>query len=120
MKAMIRTPRHTPTATPILIPSLDSGEDDALLVLVLLLLLLLEEEIGSVVIEGALVAVEEEGSGSVEVEDVSAIDAVGDDTTVSVTFSVILSVVITVVLSVILIVSFATAVPCELTPKIRH
>lgn len=98
MKAMIRTPRDTPTATPILIPSLDSG--DALLVRL---------ERGSV-IERALVE-----EGSVDVEEVSVDDsedpdglAVGD--TVSVTVSVILSVVLSVVLSV----SFFMVL-CELT-----
>lgn len=99
IKAIIRTPRDTPTATPILIPSLDSG--DTLVVLLLL------EEIGSA-IERALV---------VEVEDVSVDDAIAiDDTTVSVTFSVVLSVVVAVVVAVVLTVSFAS-VPSELMLK---
>lgn len=100
MKAMIRTPRDTPTATPILIPSLDSG--DALLVRL---------ERGSVV---ERVLVEE---GPVDVEEVSVDDsedsdglAVGD--TVSVTVSVILSVVLSV--SVCISVSFFMVL-CELT-----
>lgn len=104
MKAMIRTPRDTPTATPILIPSLDSG--DALLVRL---------ERGSVV---ERVLVEE---GPVDVEEVSVDDsedsdglAVGD--TVSVTVSVILSVVLSVVLSVSVCISVSFfMVLCELT-----
>lgn len=105
IKAMIRTPRDTPTATPILIPSLDSGDASAVRLL----------ERGSA-IERVLVK-----EGSVDVEEVSEDDcpAVGD--TVSVTVSVILSVVPSVVLSVILSVSLADSVAgnvmvlCELT-----
>lgn len=100
IKAMIRTPRDTPTATPILIPSLDSGDASAVRL-----------ERGSA-IERVLVK-----EGSVDVEEVSEDDcpAVGD--TVSVTVSVILSVVLSVVLSVSLADSVAgnVMVLCELT-----
>lgn len=102
IKAIIRTPRDTPTVTPILIPSLDSGDATAVLLLL--------EEIESA-IERAVVV--EEVEGMMQVEDVSVDDVIAiDDTTVSVTFSVILSVVVIVVA----FVSFST-VPSELMLK---
>ena len=96
MEAMIRTPKDTPTATPILIPSLYSG--DAL----------------SVREEGVMVDVEE-----VSVDDSEDIDGLAVGDTVSVTVSVVLSVVLSV--SVCVSVSFvdcvivAVTMLCELT-----
>lgn len=104
IKAMIRTPRDTPTATPILIPSLDS--EDASLVR-------LERGSG---VERILLeegSVDVEVSVDVDVEEVSVDDctAVGD--TFSVTVSVILFVVISV--SVADSVAETVIVLCELT-----
>lgn len=77
IEAMIRTPKDTPTATPILIPSLDS--EDALLVTL----------DGGPAIGGVLVE-----KGSVDVDKVSVDDSedIDEGDTVSVTVSVCVSV----------------------------
>lgn len=91
MEAMIRTPKDTPTATPILIPSLFSG--DALPVL---------EEGGE---EGVIVDVEE-----VSVDDSEDIDGIAVGDTVSVTVSVFVSVSVSFVDCVVVAVTML----CEL------
>lgn len=95
MEAMIRTPKDTPTATPILIPSLFSG--DALPVL---------EEGGE---EGVIVDVEE-----VSVDDSEDIDGLAVGDTVSVTVSVVLSVFVCVSVSFVDCVVVAVTMLCEL------
>lgn len=92
MEAMIRTPKDTPTATPILIPSLYSG--DAL----------------SVREEGVMVDVEE-----VSVDDSEDIDGLAVGDTVSVTVSVVLSVSVCVSVSFVDCVIVAVTMLCELT-----
>lgn len=80
MEAMIRTPKDTPTATPILIPSSDPG--DALLVR-----LERESAVERVLVEECSVDGEE-----VSVDDSEDIDGLADGDTVSVTVSVCVSV----------------------------
>lgn len=107
MEAMIRAPRDTPTPTPILIPSLDSG-------VALLVRLERESTFERVLVERGSVDVEE-----VSVDDSEDIDGLGVVDTVSVTNSVVLSVVLSVVVSISVFFADSVAVTvtmlCELT-----
>ena len=92
MEAMIRTPKDTPTATPVLIPSLDS--EDSL-----------------------FIRLEAESAIEVDVEEISVDDREGIDglaVTVSVTLSIVMSVSVCGSVSFVDSVTVTVTMLCEL------